>query len=63
MKDKNLLKTIVICVSVVICVCVASYVYYESNRYYINNGYIVDKHSGKVCDYDGKVDGFFKDKP
>ena len=49
MKDKSLIKTIIICVSAIICVSIASYAYREANRYYFNQGYtMVDKYTKDV---------------
>ena len=56
MKDKNLLKTIIVCVSVVVCVCVYCYVYYEVNRYRFYHELMIDKYTGKIYKPDEKCE-------
>ena len=66
MKDKLLLKTIIICATAIICIIIASYTYYETNRYKVageNGAYIIDKYNGKSYDSEGKVDDYFRNKP
>ncbi len=46
MKDKSVLKTIIICITAIICVSIASYVYREANRYELSpSGFMVDKYT------------------
>lgn len=55
MKDKSLLKTLIICISFMIGCFLISYSIYESNRYYVqcfgSTVIIVDKYSKDTWNY------------